>query len=226
MWSVSAYHFGGINTVCDSLYKFARFNSCCYGEGERSHTVIRQACCHKDMYTIARVAYVAASTSGTAAVSWLPNYPEYTHLLSHDFSFLLRFLWSPACYNPLYFPRTVWPLRQHYSIAPHSSRWPMTSFRTLPFCVLVKMHPLCNALLIGSKVFCVYATAEAKCIYRVELLSCAAVHWVDIITCVLRQWSPGTAQGHLTFQPNPCLAPDCVRSHLSACNIAAFSTSH
>lgn len=111
--SVSAYHFGGINTVCDSLYKFARFNSCCYGEGERNHTVIKQACCHKDMYTIVRVAYVAASTSGTAAVSWLPNFPEYTHLLSHDFSFLLRFLWSPACHNPLYFPRTVWPLRQH-----------------------------------------------------------------------------------------------------------------
>lgn len=52
---VSVYHFGGINAVCDSLYKFARFNSCCYGEGERSHTVIKQACCHKDMYTIARV---------------------------------------------------------------------------------------------------------------------------------------------------------------------------
>lgn len=80
----------------------------------------------------------------------------------------------------------------------------MTSFRTLPFCVLVKTHPLCNVLLIGSKVFCVYATAKATCIYRVELLSCAAVHWVDIVTCVLlvRQWSPGTAQGHLTFQPN------------------------
>lgn len=85
---VSAYHFGGINTVCDSLYKFARFNSCRYGEGERSHTVITQACCHKDMYTVARVGMSLASMSGTAAEFPDSQISQNTHTYFHMIFFL------------------------------------------------------------------------------------------------------------------------------------------
>lgn len=89
---------------------------------------------------------------------------------------------SPPCHNPLYFPRTVWPLRQHILLPRPLSRWPMTSFRTLPFCALVKMHPLCNALLIGSKVFCVYAWQQKQSVFTE--LSC----WVVELCCSPLSW--------------------------------------
>lgn len=111
----------------------------------------------------------------------------------------------------LFYPPSMTSLPAYSSTLPFPW-WPMTLFSTLHCCMLVKMHPLCSALCWVRTILCVNNS------------SCATVHLANIITCVLFEWSPGTAQGHFT---QLLLPPDCVClccAHLSVSNVAMFLT--
>lgn len=181
---VLACHCGSVNTGCDWFYKFGRFTSCCcHGEGATSRALIKQACCHKVVYTTSWCVSVCVST--TAA--------DTSHL---------RFLSSLASCHRCYFSCRAWPLR-HYILLP----WPMTLLSTLPFCVPVKMHPLCRALCR------VDATA-------VVLLSTQPTSPPASCLC------SSEARGRLKVTPlNRCLAPDCVCASLLCTSVPTLPCS-
>lgn len=154
---VSAHHFGGINTACDSLYKFARFNGGYYGARERSHTVIKQACCHEDVHTtslcvsVCRYEHVRYSSCFVTPISH--NTHTFTRL-----SFFLMFLWSLACYYPVHSSCSLTSLPTD-SVAPPSPRWPMTLSGHFHFWVKSILR-VCNG---KSKVYLLSWVAELCC---------------------------------------------------------------
>lgn len=118
---VLACHCGSINTGCNWFHKFARFISCCcHGEGERSSAVIKQACCHKVVYTT----WWCVSVCGYRHVDY-----RSWHLPPDSLSPLDSYQVQHVVVALFFQPSVTFP--PWNSVALPSPWWPLTVFSTV-----------------------------------------------------------------------------------------------